>query len=58
MKKMEFVKMQIIEAGGSCSTTTGFFCAATAILLFAGPLAPLVGATAPGCALGLAICKD
>ncbi len=55
---MELNKMQGIVAGGSCSTTTGFFCAATVFLLFAGPLAPLVGATAPGCALGLAICKD
>jgi hypothetical protein len=50
--------MQSFIGGGSCGTTTGFFCAATAILLFAGPLAPLVGATAPGCAIGLVICKS
>ena len=31
--------------------------AATTFLLFAGPLAPLAGATGTGCAIGLAACK-
>ena len=57
MKKIEYRKMQVIVAGDSCSTATGFMCAATTFLLFAGPLAPLAGATGTGCAIGLAACK-
>ena len=55
MKVLDVTQMEFITAGDkACSSVTGFFCGATAILAFSTVFAPLAGATAVGCVLGVA----
>jgi hypothetical protein len=54
MKKLELNQMEVIEGGNeSKETATGFMCGAAVVFLFMGPLAPIAGACAVGCALGI-----
>jgi hypothetical protein len=54
MKKLALNQMSVIDGGdGSKGTATGFMCGAAVCFLFMGPLAPIAGACAVGCALGI-----
>jgi hypothetical protein len=54
MKTLALNQMKVIEGGNeSKNTATGFMCGAAVCFLFMGPLAPIAGACAVGCALGL-----
>lgn len=53
--KIALVRDEMLEVSGgsACGSATGAMCAATIILIYAGPFACLAGATGIGCAIGI-----